>query len=116
MSLVIRPEMRQTVPLVSDPSGAVLVRGTRVPLDTIVAAFRAGQSAEEIALGYPTLTLADVYAVLAYYLRHQEDVDAYVERRGDQARALRTHIETAQPGTGIRERLLARHAARQTNR
>jgi hypothetical protein len=30
---------------------------------------------------FPTLDLADVYAVIGYYLRHRADVDAYVERR-----------------------------------
>ena len=38
---------------------------------------------------YPTTTLADVYGVIAYYLRHQAEMDTYIaeyEREGDQLR------------------------------
>ena len=34
-------------------------------------------TAEEIVQQYPTLDLADIYTVIAYYLRNREDVDAY---------------------------------------
>jgi Protein of unknown function (DUF433) len=44
------------------------VRGTRVTLDAIVIAFHAGATAEEIAQKFPTVTLADVYQVIAHYL------------------------------------------------
>jgi uncharacterized protein (DUF433 family) len=56
------------VPLFTDPHGAIRVRGTRVTLDTIVTAFRAGATAEEIAQKFPTVALADVYQVIAHYL------------------------------------------------
>ena len=40
---------------------------------------------DAIAQRYPTATLADIYAVIAYYLRHQEDLDAYLDTREQQA-------------------------------
>jgi uncharacterized protein (DUF433 family) len=86
----------------------VLVEGTRVPLDLVVEAFNAGQSAEEIALGYPTLDLTDVYTVLAYYLHHREDVDANVAERRQQADQPRVQIESQLEPQCIRDRLLAR--------
>ena len=51
-------------PLFTDPHGAIRVRGTRVTLDTIVTAFHAGATAEEIAQKFPTVSLADVYQII----------------------------------------------------
>jgi uncharacterized protein (DUF433 family) len=51
---------------------------TRVTLDTVVAAFREGATAEEIAQQYPSLTLAATYATIAYYLNHQAEIDTYL--------------------------------------
>ena len=39
--------------------------------------FAEGATAEEIAQQHPTLALADIYAVLSYYLRRREEADAY---------------------------------------
>ncbi len=108
MSLTIGPGATERVPLTRAAYGVVLVEGTRVPLDTVVEAFNEGKSAEEIVLSYPTLELAAVYAVLAYYLRHREDVDRYVAQRRQEAGALRARIESQGDSHGIRERLLAR--------
>src|SRR5262245_48029649 len=69
------------VPLVTTAEGVVLLAGTRVSLDLIVAAFTSGATAEEIAQQYPTVSLADVYAGITYYLRHRDEVDTYLEHR-----------------------------------
>jgi len=114
MTLSIDPEAAWRVPLAPSRDGVVLVEGTRVPLETVVEAFNAGQSAEEIALSYPTLELANLYAVLAYYLRHRGDVDTYVAERRQKADTLRDDIESRFDPLGIRERLLARRPAQQS--
>jgi hypothetical protein len=63
---------------------------------------------------YPTLELADVYAVLAWALRHPADVEAYLRRRDDEAAELRRTIEAGQPRRpGLKEELLARKARRE---
>ncbi len=62
-----------TMPLVCDDDGVLRVGGTRVPIDAVVAAFHSGATPEEILQQYPSLDLADIYAVLGYYLRHQTD-------------------------------------------
>lgn len=108
MGLLIEPDVAERVPLASTAHGVVLVAGTRVPLDTVIEAFNAGSSAEEIVLGYPTLNLADVYAVLTYYLRHREEVDTYLAQRRQEADRLRARIEGQSDRRGIRERLLSR--------
>ena len=56
------------------------VAGTRISLDSIVYAFREGQSAESIAENYPTLTLEQVYGALTFYLRRQREIDEYLRR------------------------------------
>jgi len=58
----------EQVPIHTDAHGVVRVAGTRVTLETIVDAFAAGATAEEIAQQYPTVPLADVYSVIAYCL------------------------------------------------
>ena len=70
--------------------------------------FKLGASAEEIALNYPTVSLADAYATISYYLRHRAEVDAYLAKRDEEAHELRQEIEAHQNQQQIRARLLAR--------
>lgn len=89
----------------------MLVQGTRVPVETVVHAFRDGATAEEIAQRYSSLSLADVYQVIGYYLRHRAEMDAYVvERDQSQDEAKRVN-ESRWPADGVRERLMARRRA-----
>jgi uncharacterized protein (DUF433 family) len=97
-------------PLKVDDEGTVRVRGTRVTLDTVIGAFNDGHTAEAIMMKYPSLSLADIYAVIAYYMRHREQVDAYLAERQRAAEELRRRIEEAYPPDGYRERLLSRRA------
>jgi len=98
----------EPIPLSLDPDGVIRVAKTRVTLDTVVQAFLDGATAEEIVNQYPVLDLADVYAVIGYFLRHQSDVEAYLQQRQEQADAIRMENETRFPPQGIRNRLLAR--------
>lgn len=109
-TLTIVPE---TPPLRADAHGVVRVGGMRITLDTIVYAFSDGASAEQIVDDYSSLSLADVYATIAYYLRHKEAVDAYLRERERQAAAIQAEHEARFPQHGIRERLLARLAAQE---
>jgi uncharacterized protein (DUF433 family) len=107
MSLVIEAE---PVPLEMHPDGVVRVGGTRVTLHSVVAAFSQGATAEEIAQRYPSVSLADIYAVIAYYLRRRSDVEDYLQRRRDRASAVRRANEGRFDPEGVRDRLLARRA------
>lgn len=108
MSLAIKHD---DIPLTTTPDGAVLVTGTRVSLDLIVAAFVSGATAEQIAQQYPTVALADVYAAITYYLRHRDEVDAYLERRGQESEQVRAEAERRLDPHGIRDRLVARRSS-----
>lgn len=74
----------------------------------MIDTFLTGASPEEIAQDFPVLRLDDVYAVITYYLRHREEVGAYLAQRRARAGAFRREIEAYSPQTGLRERLLAR--------
>lgn len=67
-------------PYVEQREDAYFVRSSRVSLDSIVYAFRHGDSPETIRERFPTLTLDQVYGTIAYYLAHQAQIDAYVQR------------------------------------
>ncbi len=110
MNLAVKTE---PLPLTTDAGGTVRVGGTRVTLDTLVEAFNEGLTAEEIAQQYPVLELADIYAVIGYYLHHREHVHNYLEERERSAADLRVQIEAQLPSAGFRERLLARRRERQ---
>jgi uncharacterized protein (DUF433 family) len=103
ISIVTKP-----VPLHLDAAGVLRVGGTRVSLDSVIAAFHDGATPEEIVHQYDALSLADVYAVISYYLEHQADIDSYLAARRIQRKQLRQEVETHHPPHGIRQRLLAR--------
>ena len=101
------------VPLDHDARGVLRVGATRVSLDTVIYAFRQGSTPEEIVADYSTLDLADVYAVITYYLQNQAEVEAYLRERTAQRDEVRREMETRFPQAGLRERLLARRQATQ---
>ena len=98
----------EPAPIHNDADGVARVGGTRVRLDTVIAAFNNGSAAEEIVLKYPSLALKDVYSVIAYYLWHQQEIDRYLKERRQAADDARRETESRFPPNGIRERLLAR--------
>lgn len=96
------------IPLRPDANDVIRIGNTRVPLDTMVASFKEGTTAEEIVAQYPGLSLADVYAVIGYYLQRQPEVEAYLKQRQQMAHEARQQNEARFNQQGIRERLLAR--------
>ena len=66
---------------------------------------------------YDTLDLADVYAVVSYYLANPVPFEAYLRRRDEAAEQIRRKIEAAH-GTqsNLREILLARAKALKEHR
>jgi uncharacterized protein (DUF433 family) len=68
-------------PLRVDEGGAVRVGQSRITLDLVVEQYENGMTPEEMVRAYDTLRQVDVYAVVTYYLRHRDDVRAYLKRR-----------------------------------
>lgn len=98
----------ETVPIRIDADGVWRVGNTRVTVDTIVAAYNEGAAAEEIACQYSSVSLADVYSIISFYLHRQSEVEIYLERRNKQAEKVREENEARFNTVGIRQRLLIR--------
>ena len=81
------------LPLRLDDGGTYRVGPTRVRLDSVVYLYNHGSSAEQIVREFPSLELADVHAVIGYYLRHKADVDAYIQEREAAAEQIQKELE-----------------------
>ena len=71
-----------TVPeiLTHDPDGFIHVTDHRIGLQDIVYFYNEGYSPEMLLEAFPTLELAQIEKVIAYYLANQAEVDAYIEQ------------------------------------
>ena len=98
----------QTIPLKADRLGVMRVGDTRVTLDTVIHTFEQGHTAEEIVSHYPVLRLADVYAVIAFYLNNQATVKNYLWQQREEVQKIWEQIEAKSDYQTFRERLLAR--------
>ncbi len=83
---------------------------TRVSLDSVIYAYEQGDSAEEIVHSFDTLELADVHAVLSFYLRHRKEVARYLARRQREAARLQSRIEAKYGNRGLKQRLRERQS------
>ena len=76
------------VRIVSTPGtrgGKPRIDGHRITVaDVAIWYERMGMSPDEIVSTYPTITLSDVHAALAYYYEHRERIDADI-REGEEA-------------------------------
>jgi uncharacterized protein (DUF433 family) len=85
-------------PYVEKRDNGYWIAGTRVSLDSLVAAFLEGLSPEAIVTEcFPSLTLAQVYGGIAYYLAHRADIDAYLQQADAEFEALRQATHQADP-------------------
>lgn len=71
-------ETTLTLPFRQIPDGTIRIADTRISLETIVDSYRLGQRAEEIHSGFPSISLADIHAIIAYYLKNREAVESYL--------------------------------------
>lgn len=102
----IEPE---PVPLVRDQAGRLMVPGTRISLDVLVADFGRGKTPEAVHDSYETVSLADVYAIFTFYLRHRAEVEAYLAEQEREDAQIQERIEAEYPlSAGLRAKLLAR--------
>lgn len=96
-------------PLREDSSGAIRVGDSHVLLELVIRAFQDGATPESIVQRYSTLALTDVYTVVAYYLRQQQELDAYLASRETLADEVRERIESRSCDLSeIRSRLIPR--------
>ena len=61
-----------------DEKGVARLLGRRTKVLQVVIDKQAGMSVEEIHAAYPHLSLAEIYAALAYYFDHQQQLDEQI--------------------------------------
>jgi uncharacterized protein (DUF433 family) len=64
--------------LTLNEKGGIRITGHRIDLYHIVELYREGYTAEMMHCEFPTLSLAVIYKVMAFYLENKAEVDAYV--------------------------------------
>jgi len=65
---------------VEEREGGYYVAGSRVSLASVIVAFREGASPETIRQSFPSLSLAQVYGAIAFYLSHPSESETYLQR------------------------------------
>src|SRR5258708_18467418 len=84
------------VPLREEPPGVLRVGKSRVLLELVLRAFKAGATPEAIVQSYDTLKLAEVYAVVSCYLANPAPVEDYLRQCDDAAAENRRNIQKFQ--------------------
>src|SRR5437764_676682 len=93
------------------------VTDTRIPLETIVEHYKAGETPEQIVEAFDTLRLADVYTLIGYYLDHRDAVDEYVRRMEALGDEMERKIKAEMPlRPGLKEEMKGRWARLQAER
>jgi uncharacterized protein (DUF433 family) len=113
---MLQLETLQTVPLTRWADGSIRITGSRVPLYAVIYHFQLGSTPEQIAYKFQGLYPADIYAVIAYYPRHHEEIDKYLQEQESEADAKQQQLESdpnyQREKREFRDLLMARWAAR----
>ena len=86
--------------LTQDTDGFVHVTGHRVGLQHLIHYYREGFSPEMLACEYPSLSLAEIHKVIAFYLENRADVEGYIT---DCENQMDEHRRSAETGPSIAE-------------
>jgi uncharacterized protein (DUF433 family) len=88
------------------PVERIRIKGHRIAIEHVLEAFNSGTPPARIQSEvYPSLTLAEVYATIAYYLLNKDAVDQYLRRGEDVADAYYQEWLKQEPSP-LRKRLL----------
>ena len=75
---------------VEERDGGYYIAGTRISFDSIVRAFQAGESPDEILRSFPMAgPLVRIYGAITFYLENTEKVEAYLRDQEQRWDALR---------------------------
>ena len=115
-------ETTQSVPLTLSKDGTIRVKGTGLPVDRIIYLHNQGEIPEAIFESFPSdaYAVADIYAIIAYYLSNKEKFDDYLAKREKEAQRIREEIES-RPGykeerEEWRKKILSRWEEKQKNK
>jgi uncharacterized protein (DUF433 family) len=95
-----------------DPTGEIRFKGHRLRLIDVAARYDERHSPEAIVVDfYPTLTLAQVYRAIAYYLENQAEVGELIAKNERMVEDLKMHASAAPSFAELRKRLEAKRRA-----
>ena len=94
---MIATPIQELMPIRRDEHGVLRIGNTRVMIDGIIYSFLHGATPETIVSQYPSVSLADVYLVLGYYLNHRDEIDAYLRHQEAEAYRIRQEWEAKFP-------------------
>ena len=95
-------------PLAFLDDGTIRVVNSRVTLDTIITEFKRGSTAEQIQEDFSSLTLREIYAVLAFYLEQTDFVEDYLKKQKAEAKFTVEFIEKKMPTANLRASIRSR--------
>jgi len=78
-------------------NGAYRIADTRVSLDSVVYSYRRGNLPETIARQFSTLSLAQIYGAIAFYLSNRDEIDEYLKQGEIEYERLRQKQREADP-------------------
>ena len=97
--------------LVQEPDGYIHLAGHRIGLQDMAYYYNEGCSAEELCEVFPTLPLALVHKVSAFYLEHTPEVDSYIAACEAEMERQRAAQPREPDLVELRRRLAAKQAA-----
>lgn len=113
LMIVVPPDLPDVLHVTEGDN--VRIRGHRVGLIHIVEAYDGGYTAESIATFFPTVSLSTIHKIIAYYLDHQNDVRAYVNKVNHEFNEFMKNNPSKAPSLAqLRERLARRNKTLQS--
>jgi uncharacterized protein (DUF433 family) len=82
---------------VEQRNGGYYIAGTRVSLDSIVYSFRSGDSPETTRQNFPSLSLEQVFGAIAFYLAHEQEVDANIRGGEEEVQRFVPRLSESRP-------------------
>ncbi len=77
--------------------GRPVIRGTRLPISSIVQRYRHGRSVEGILSDYTQLNPAQVHDALSYFYDHRSEIDQEIRELNDLGKAMTEYPPTLLP-------------------
>lgn len=77
-------------------------------LESVLGAYREGESPEGILERFPSLDLAGIHSTIAWYLEHREEAESYLARSRREGKSNRAKAERRAPASRLLDRLRAR--------
>ena len=88
---------------IEEREGGLYVAGSRISLASIIFLFQQGSSPETIRQNFPSLSLAQIYGAIAFYLNHPSESQSYLARL--QGKWDQIERGSQQPDAEMQERL-----------